>query len=212
VTRLRGGDELRTGPTSGPFVLRSRAASVSSPSWGSGERGVWFLQNGGLMLAPLTGPVAAVPVDGINGYGRVSAVRVSRDGARVALIAGTGTGRRLVVGRIVDRGGYRVVGLRSVARGVADVSDLAWESATSLVVLGRLSGVAAPVRVAVDGSTVALVNRYGLEESTPVSVAAAPDRPLTVGARYGGAAVLFRLGGIFTKERGIVGGQPFYPG
>jgi hypothetical protein len=118
----------------------------------------------------------------------------------------------LVVGRIVDRGGYRVVGLRSVARGVADVSDLAWESATSLVVLGRLSGVAAPVRVAVDGSTVALVNRYGLEESTPVSVAAAPDRPLTVGARYGGAAVLFRLGGIFTKERGIVGGQPFYPG
>jgi hypothetical protein len=213
VTRTRAGDELKTGPTTGPFVVRARAASISSPTWGSGERGVWYLQDGRLMLAPLSGRAVAVPIVNIAAYGPVSVIRVARDGARIAMVTGKGTARRLVVGRIVDRGGFQVVGLRSVARGVGDVSDLSWETATSIVVLGRVVDVAAPVRVAVDGSTVALVNRIGLEGSLPSSIAAAPGQPLVVAATIKSSARLLRESGlVYLLEKGIVGAQPFYPG
>ena len=216
VTQVRGGAELTTGPPSGPFVLRARARSLSYPTWGSGERGVFFLQNGRLRLAPLAGGLVDVPVDGIGAYGPISAVRVSRDGARVGIIAGVGTGRRLLVGRVVDRnGGPRVAALLSVAPGVRDVGDLSWSSATSLVVLGQASGVTGPVRIAVDGSSVALVNRVGLERTTLLSIAAAPGHPEVVGAMSLDAKVpaLFRdNGGQYVAERGVIGERPFYPG
>jgi hypothetical protein len=215
VRRVAGGYQLRTGPATGPFVLRSAARSLSSPSWGSGEQGVWFLRNGRVTLALLAGPAVDVPVEDLGGPGPVTAVRVSRDGVRVAMIAGSGTGRRLLVGRVVGRGGaLLIVGVRSVAPTVNDVSDLSWDSATSLVVLGRTSGVAAPVRVAVDGSSVALVNRASPEVIQPVTVAAAPGQPLVLGALVaGGAQALFRETGLsYSRERGIVGSQPFYPG
>ncbi|MCU1590201.1 MAG: Lipoprotein LpqB, beta-propeller domain-like protein [Frankiales bacterium] len=214
LTALGSGAELRTGPPSGPFALRARAASLSFPSWGSGEQGVWFLENGRVMLAPLAGRTLGVPVDGLGGLGPISGLRVSRDGVRVGLIVGSAKHRQLVVGRVAERNGSpRVVGVRPVAPGVVDVGDLSWESATSLVVLGRASGVTAPVRVAIDGSAIALVNRIGLELSSPVSIAAAPERPLVVGARIGGVNALFRDDGLkYVKEQGIEGTAPFYPG
>lgn len=210
VERSRRADELRTGPATGPFLVRARSASLQSPSWGSGERGVWYLDRGRLMLAPLTGTPFPVPMDGIAAYGPVTAIRVSRDGARVALIAGS----RLVVGRVADRpGGPRVVALRNVAAGVRDVTDLAWDSATSVVILGRVAAVTGLVRVVVDGSSVMLINKILDYQSTPISLAAAPDRPLVVGALYRTAPVLYREGGLtYSREPGIVGGLPFYPG
>ncbi|GAC1608089.1 MAG: MtrAB system accessory lipoprotein LpqB [Mycobacteriales bacterium] len=210
VSRGRGGATLTTGPTSGPFELRARSAALSSPSWGSGERGVWYLDRSRVMLAPPSGRPLPIPVDGPAGNARISSLRVSRDGARVALIAGD----RLLIGRIADRpAGPRIVGLHDVAPGVAGVRDLSWDSATAVVVLGRVSTVAALVRVAVDGSSVTLINKVGLDQSTPLTLAAAPDRPLVVGARYQGSAVLFRdNGAIYSLEPGIVGGSPFYPG
>lgn len=214
LTQLRPDHaELRTGPASGPFVLRDRGA-LSVPSWGSGELGVWFLDRGQLVLSTLTGSLVDVPVDGAAPGGALQAVRVSRDGARIGLIAGTGTDRRLLVGRIVARAGRpQVVGLTSVAPDVTDVQDLAWDSATSLVVLGRESGVTAPIRITIDGSSVSLVDELGLELSEPQSIAAAPGRPLVVGALLAGATALFRDNGqTFAREVGIVGGMPFYPG
>lgn len=214
LARVRGATELRTGPTTGPFVLRARGASVTSPTWGSGEQGVWFLAGGRLMLAPLSGQPVGVPVDGVGRYGRLDRVRVSRDGVRIAVVAGAGTKRRLLVGRVVDRAGaLRVVGLRDVAPNVADVRDLSWDSATSLVVLGQIASITTPVRVAVDGSSVTLVNKLGLELSAPAAVAAAPRRPLVVGAVFERSTVLFRDNGArLVREQGIVGVEPFYPG
>ncbi|MBK5307447.1 MAG: GerMN domain-containing protein [Frankiaceae bacterium] len=214
ITYVRGGAELKTGPPSGPFAVRARATTLAYPTWGSGEKGLWFLRNRRLTLAPLAGGTVDVPVDGIGRFGPISGVRVSRDGVRVGIIAGIGTKRRLLVGRVVERDGrLRVAGLRSVAPGVADVGDLSWDSATSLVVLGRASGVTAPVRVSVDGSSVALVNRLGLEQSSVRTIAAAPLLPLVVGAVVGDGPALFRdNGGQYVPEPGVVGEQPFYPG
>jgi hypothetical protein len=214
LSRLRTGDELRTGPVSGPFLLRARGRRLSSPSWGSGERGVWFLDGTRLRVAPVSGTPRTVPVDGIAAFGPVTAVRVSRDGVRVALIAGPPDHGTVLVGRVVERGGgLRVVGLVAVARAVTGVRDLSWDSSTSLVVLGQVSGVTAPVRVLVDGSSVALVNKLGLEQSTPLGIAAAPEHPLLVGAIVRDTEVLLRDSGrLYVKVDGVTGGSPFYPG
>jgi hypothetical protein len=214
LTRVDRGWELSTGPASGPFLVRDRAPALSSPSWGSGEQGLWFLRGSQVMLAPSSGRPQTVPVDGIAQYGPVSGLRVSRDGARVGLIAGVGAGRRLLVGRIsTGTGRVRITGLRAIAPTVTDVHALTWDTATSLVVLGSLTGVSAPVRVAVDGSSVALVIRIGLENSTPRTVAGAPGRQLVIGASLAdGTTVLFRDNGrLYVREDGT-GYAPFYPG
>lgn len=219
VTRGRSGAELSSGPSSGPFVRRARAASVSFLSWGSGERGVWFMQNGRLALATLGGPTVPVPIDDLGRFGRLSGARVSRDGARIGLIAGAGRSRRLLAGRVVERAGaLRVVGVRSIAPNVEDVRDLTWDSATSMVVLGLTAGVVGPVRVAVDGSSAALIARVGFDlGSQPVSVAAAPNQPLVVAALLvqgqRSTPVLYRASGAntYVRER-ISGAEPFYPG
>lgn len=214
LTQVGSGYEMRTGPPNGPFVLRVPAAKLSSPSWGSGEQGIWFLRGGRVTLAPVGARPIDVPVDGLNGLGPISRVRISRDGVRAGIIAGVGRGRRLLVGRVAMRNGaLRIVRVRNIAPGVTDVSDLSWENATSLVVLGRAVGVTAPVRVAVDGSSVALVNRIGLEGKTPVTIAAAPKLPLVVGAVLGdGVQVLCRETGLLLVREPGVGAQPFYPG
>ncbi|MDX6199136.1 MAG: hypothetical protein QOJ79_2287 [Actinomycetota bacterium] len=213
ISRSRFGAELRTGPPTGPFVLRARARTLSFPSWGSGEQGVWYLQNGRVMLAALSGHPIGVPVDGLAGLGPITGVRVSRDGARVGLIVGAAG--RLRVGRVAVRNGQlRIVGVRSIAPGLAGVHYLSWDSATSLVVLGTVAaGVTAPVRVVVDGSSVDLVARVGLERAQPSAIAAAPKQPLVVAALFGGAQVIYQASGLrYVRERGITGAEPFYPG
>lgn len=214
IARTRTGEELRTGPSTGPFVVRTRSPDLTFPSWGSGEHGLWFLERGRVMLARPVGPPVGVPVDGIGAFGPITGLRVSRDGVRVALLAGSGSRRRLVIGRTRQTArGLRVDGLRAVAGEVADVRDLSWDGPVSLVVLGRILGVTAPVRVAVDGSSVALITRLGLELSTPLTVAAAPERPLVVGASVAGQPVLFRDNGrIYVKAENVAGSGPVYPG
>ncbi|MDT7570938.1 MAG: hypothetical protein QOE05_1112 [Actinomycetota bacterium] len=223
IERGRGGAELRTGPFTGPFQVRARAASLSFLSWGSGEAGVWYLQNGRVMLAPLTGRPVNVPVDGLARYGPLAGVRVSRDGARVGLIAGVGRARRLLIGRIAEQSGaLRIVGVHGIAPNVEDVQDLTWEGATSLVALGLAAGIVGPVRVAADGSSVGIIARVGFDPGTePVAVAAAPNPDpgtprLEVAAALGVSRlpVLYRASGAnrYVREAGVVGAQPFYPG
>ncbi|MEO6206278.1 MAG: LpqB family beta-propeller domain-containing protein [Mycobacteriales bacterium] len=215
LTRVGREWQLRIGPGSGPFGAPIwRGHDLSSPSWGRGQRGLWFLDSGNVMLAPQGGKPIAVPVDDLVRRGPYTALRVSRDGARVALVAGTGRTRTLVVGRVYVVGGtLRIGGVHEVAPGVVDVVDVSWDGPTSLVVLGRVSGLstAVPVRVAVDGSVVAPLIRVGLESTEPRSLAAAPGRPLVVGAVRDGAPALFRDNTRqYTPE--VKGADPFYPG
>ncbi|HVE74837.1 MAG TPA: LpqB family beta-propeller domain-containing protein, partial [Mycobacteriales bacterium] len=219
----RGPFQLRTGPLAGPLgAPQLTAPGLRSLSWGSGERGLWLLQTGArqrVLLVPNETGAAPLPVRvaGIAALGRLAGLRVSRDGARMALWA-IAPGRQdaeLWVGRIAGGGqrDLRVEGLRQVAPNLTGVVDAAWESGTSLVALGRPSvpGIL-PVRVAVDGSAVVPIRRLGLETATALSVAAAPGRPLVVGVSVGKANVLFREeSGIFRRQPGP-GVRPFYPG
>ncbi|MCA1710324.1 MAG: LpqB family beta-propeller domain-containing protein [Actinobacteria bacterium] len=223
LTREARTTVLRTGQAAGPFVRRWASPGLASPSWGSGEQGLWFVDGSRVFLDPAagattTGPRAMphpVPVDGIARYGAVSALRVSRDGVRIALVAGRGAARQLVMGRVQLVGGQvRVVALRAVAPGVQDVGDVGWDSSTTVVVLGRLSRRSSllPVRVRVDGSMSAPIVRVGLEGSKPTRLAAAPGRPLVLAAEGADdTSVLFRdNGGLYVPSK--PGVEPFYPG
>jgi hypothetical protein len=140
-------------------------------------------------------------------------LRASRDGARVALVFGAGPARRLYVGRIEPgAAGLRIAGVVAVAPLLSDVTDVAWESGTSLAVLATDPDTAGllPVRVAVDGSSSQPVQRGGLS-GTPASLAAAPGRPLTVATEQEGRLRLFRDNGtLFRLQQD--GAAPFYPG
>ena len=223
-TRTPAGiDEIRTGPASGPFGAALLAeAERGSLSWGAGDQGLWVLQGGRRPVVWLVpGPEApfgsrprSISYESPPGApGPLTQLQVSRDGARVALVFGTGVERRLHVGRIepVD-GELRIAGVVAVAPALSDVTDVGWQSGTLLAVLAADAETAGllPVEVAVDGSSVQAVQRGGLT-GTPVSLAAAPRRPLTVAAEEGGRSRLFRdNGSLFRLQQD--GGRPFYPG
>jgi hypothetical protein len=194
------------------FGERLRGSQLSTPSWDAAGS-LWVVDSplGRLWLIPdgTREPVAVkVPV---LAAGRVTGVRVARDGVRIAVVAGTGAQARLYVGSIV-RGGAgsptaAVEGLSEILPQLRSVRDVAWADATTLAVLGAQGGgQVAPFFTDTDGYDVAPVEpATGL-----VSVAAAPrQRPLLASTETGRITQ-------YTSGRGWVdlglGADPAYPG
>ena len=155
---------------------------------------------------PFTAPVGAGPL---------SALKVSRDGARIALVFGG----QLHVGRVEPTGplpgsapGWRIADIALASRELVGVTDVAWQSGTSLVVLGAFEpeDQLFPAEVAIDGSSLDVVQRP-LVGAVAVEIAAAPRRPLVVGADVEGERQLFRDDGTLFRRVGP-GRAPTYPG
>jgi hypothetical protein len=220
LTQVDGRWEVRTGPMARrlPAQPDYTAPALGSPSWGSGRRGLWMLQSEGfptiVLLAP-DGQVRTVPVDGAL-PGRLWDLRVSRDGARIALVAGEDeASRRVFVGTVVvEEGEVRIRRPREVGIGVSNVSDVAWETGTSLVAVGELANAALlPLRLPVDGSgAVDRVRLPGLEQLIPQTLAAATDQPLVVAASRDERPLLLRADDDVFSELPEPGSAPFYPG
>jgi hypothetical protein len=209
-----GGRALMTGRMAEgeAFVERLRGSQLSTPSWDAAGNlwvvdapvgRVWMIPDG--TRDPVAVTVPEVPA------GRVTEVRVAHDGARVAVVAGTGTQARLYVGSIV-RGPAGsptagVKGLTEILPQLRSVHSVAWADASTLAVLGAQSGgLVAPFLTDTDGYEVAPVE----PETGLVSVAAAPrPRPLLAGTGSGRIAQ-------YTTGRGWVdlgpGADPAYPG
>lgn len=213
--------EVRIGPLSGPVRAEPTyvGGGLRSPSWGSGRRGLWLLRTGSgpqIQLLRRSGDVVPVPFADQRPPGQITAMRVSRDGARIALVIGEeDASRRVYVAPVLDdEAGLRIGRPREIGIGATNVTDVAWESPTSVVALGGFRDVPTlALRLAIDGTgDVDPVGLPGLEQVTPESVAAGPDRPLVVGATREGRSVLFRSnGGVFAPEP-VSGYAPFYPG
>ena len=213
--------EVRAAPLSEqlPDEPQLVARGLRSPSWGSGHRGLWLLQDGDTPQVLLldAGAPRSVPVDLPADAGPLTALRVSRDGTRVALVAGDQPeSQRIYVG-IVEQAGddVRITEVGLLPGGVTEVTDVAWDTGTTLVVLGRraASEEPLPLLLSVDGSTpVDLVRLAGLGRRTPVSLTAAQGRPLLLAATEtdGGTAVLRDQGGALARL--FDGSLPFYPG
>ncbi|MFJ8351437.1 LpqB family beta-propeller domain-containing protein [Streptomyces sp. NPDC094153] len=113
---------------------------------------LWVLEQGG-------GEPLEVKVPGLKG--RVDAVRVAADGVRIALVVkADDNSKSLFIGRIErdEKAGERpvvsVLGLRSAAPELEDVSAMSWAGDSRLVVAGREQGGVQTMRyVQVDGST-----------------------------------------------------------
>lgn len=174
-----GGVTLFVGPVRAlrPSVSGS---SLTPPTWGSAADEVWTVKDGEeVVLVPVHGGATRV-VAALSRIGPVRALRLSRDGTRVALVAGPAGRERLHVGVVIrDNGAVRVEGLRELDVGESPVSDASWSDALTLVALVRAgqqdSGL---YTVGVGGVTSGrLVVTLGLP-GPPAAVAAAPQLPL----------------------------------
>lgn len=193
---------VRAGPVSSdryPVVLR--APGLSSPTWGSGELGLWLLDGSGHVLL-LRGTGRAVPVVVVGLSTRIRSIAVSRDGARVALVSDG----LLYVGRITKAAnGAPVVRPVLVAPELTGVTRVGWRDGTTLVALGVLMDTFVPVLLSVDGSSVRSLAVSGLP-SKPGELAASSLG--TVVTASGQLFVLSALG----FQAGPPGAAPAYPG
>ena len=188
---------LRTGPLIGPLGAGWQDVGLRSPTWGSGDLGVWLLRTGArpavlrLPGGARTAPVQ-VAVEGLPALDRAAVLRVSRDGVRVALVA-RGV---LRVGRVVvGDGPVRVVDLRVLARHVRDV---AWSTGTSLAVLveDRAAPLLPLLKLSVDGTSAVASGLLGVAEGEPVSIAASGEQPLLVETQVGSGSTVYRGDGV----------------
>ena len=189
-------------------------ATLSRPTWGSGIREVWTVRDArDVVLVTIDGHHYPVTVSQQQQIGPIRALSLSRDGARVAVVAGPPRAERLWIGVVVrDNGAAQIQGLRPLDVGDTPVSDVSWSDASTVIALTR-SGEQDSSLYSVDidgGSPPVLVSTSGLP-GPPTAVAAGPTL-LTIAA-----GTLWRTpvaSESWTKVEDRRGGEsaPAYPG
>jgi hypothetical protein len=184
VRRAGSGVSLASGPLAGPQPVRLRAAAMTPPSIDSEGDAVTVVGLPGkqrVMAVSRSGVVRAVAADAAVTASSVTALRLSRDGSRVAVVSGG----RLLVGRVeVGRDGWRLTGFRSVLPAATDVRGVAWSDPGDLVTTVAAGSGRAVTTVDVDGYAERAVQIEGVT-GAPVDVAAAPGQPLLVATTEG---------------------------
>lgn len=164
------------------------AGSLTAPSWDPVSGTVWTVQRSGDLVrvwaVPPSGRPTVVAAPQLAGL-PVLALRLARDGARVALVVLRGGAPTVLAGVVEhDRSALRIEHLTPVAPSLVGAVDLAWGDAGHLVVLARSAqvpgGVLSPYRVRLDGSEAPQPVVGTALGGQPVSVAAGPGRPVLV--------------------------------
>ncbi|MEU6868102.1 LpqB family beta-propeller domain-containing protein [Streptomyces sp. NPDC046876] len=212
--------------TAGPMpqpVLTAKGAKpngLSAPSFDAAGN-LWVadqdLQSPALYWVP-AGSAAPQKVDvsGLDG-GRITALKASPDGARLALLVQKDNHKRLYIGRIErpdggkgDRSVVAVRELRQAAPQMADVTALSWAPHGRLLVVGRENGGVVQARyMLADGSMVAasLPGATGL-----VAVAATEDEKKPVVASSDEDGIVWLPPGAQWRTVAAGGRAPVYPG
>jgi Lipoprotein LpqB beta-propeller domain/Sporulation and spore germination len=202
---------LRVGPPTGVLTSRLSASVISAPAFdpqgdvlvavGAGARSR-------IAEVPPIGAVRRVTVAAsIRALG-ITALAVSRDGSRIALVAGPPGDGALFVGAVAGTAGrLSVVNAQVVIPATSDVAGVAWQGANQIVTTVRRSAHRrAVLETGVDGYSTRLEPEGGLPP-TPTLVAAAPNQPL----------LAFAGGSIWTLsdvrwQRVRTGSDPSYAG
>ena len=192
------------------------ASRLSVPTVAATRPEFWVVRDETTVVRlPAGGSPQPVNAPTLPGGGRASALQLSPDGVRAAVVVTRGDAPELLVGTVVrsDDGPVALRDLREVAPGLTGVADVAWRTAGSLMVLaadGGEDGVV-PYQVGVDGWGLAEMPTSGLP-SQPTALAAAPSQQPLVSA---GGSVWELSGGTWvTLVRGqqpVPGTEPFYP-
>ncbi|GAA1848599.1 LpqB family beta-propeller domain-containing protein [Microlunatus capsulatus] len=143
------------------------------------------------------GETRAISASDVFSHGRVVAFRISPDGARMALIMKSAGKTQLATARVVRSPKLVVDGWRLLETdspltdaAVIDARDLAWTSATELVVLGadRADGSYGQTAVSVDASTVQTQLKTSDWEAVELAVLLRTQTAITLVLARDGAA------------------------
>ncbi|MGY1773002.1 LpqB family beta-propeller domain-containing protein [Blastococcus sp. SYSU D00813] len=198
-----GGELAPALPPGGPLTTPTVAATRSE---------FWTVRDGTeIALVPADGTPETVSAPSLQALGRASALQLSPDGVRAAVVV---TGR-LYVGTVAREEDAPVTlrDLRPVAPTLGGVTDVAWSAADRLLVLAAEGpeGGGIPYSLGVDGSDLSAVSTAGLP-GQPTSIAAAPSQQPLVSA--GGSMWQLSGGTWLTLRRGqpaVLGTEPFFP-
>ncbi len=182
---------------------RTGFASVKSLSYGRGGE-LWICDAGKVSITSSTGKTGSVTVQGLTA---VTDLRITRDGARAAVVGRDAAGTVNVFLLRVVRSGSKVSlqEPRLIQSDATAVKDVAWTDANSLVVLGKgASGVNQVFQVQVGTGTV----RSAGGVSAMTVVASAPN-----GAVYvQGASGVWVNSGLGWRLTVRGGSDPVFPG
>lgn len=217
VASLAAGEALRA-----PVVTSTANKAgdrLTAPSWDS--RGdLWVADRDPdharlLRLADGTGKPREVTVPILDGS-RITALRLSSDGVRIALLLTLGDRTTLKIGRIERQGPQgkeqvSVVDLRHAAPQLADVTAMSWSGGSRLVVVGKEEGGVQQVRyVQADGSTPSSGVLPGVNQVR--AIAAADDEQLPLMADTVGDGIVKLLPGDNWQTVLKEGSALVYPG
>ncbi|MFL1380343.1 MULTISPECIES: LpqB family beta-propeller domain-containing protein [unclassified Nocardiopsis] len=136
--------------------------------------------------------------------------RVSRDGARAAVVTESDGRRSLKVGRVVtdEDGRVSVEDFVPLAAELEEVTEISWRSADQLVVLGRReAGTDQVFLVALDGGTPP--SSAGNSVTGLVTIAGAPGQPLVAGTDDGN---IWISNDRLNWQTAVEGSSPTFPG
>jgi hypothetical protein len=180
---------LLIGPADGPLHARLHSVRFSSPTFD--PQGDVVVVNGAgahstLVEVPRVGRPSEVDVSPEIRQEGISAIAMSRDGSRIAMVVGPPGRAALVVGTVsVTNGALVINGGADVIAAGQDVRGVAWAGANEIVTTVRVgAGHRAVVEATVDGYTENVLGAAGLT-AAPTQVAAAPGQPLLAAAGGG---------------------------
>lgn len=205
--------KLLVGPIGGTPTEALHGTSLSAPSWDNSSQ-VWVSDS----KADGTSTVWQVRANGAAmrvslpklGAQTITAVRVSRDGTRVALVTQVAGVARLYVGAVAAGVGPseppQIVGLRWLDPALTTIRQVTWSTADQLAVLGAVG--AEPEGVYIVGLDGQLVVSEPSQPGT-VAVAAAPNQPIMIATKDG---QVYQLAGRRWVAMLTEASSPFYPG
>lgn len=213
VAEKNGRDHFYVGPYGKTLDDRLQANWLTRPTWGNRMYGAWTIRNGSdVIRVPVHGEPQVVSAPALERIAPMSAMRLSRDGTKAAIIGDHG---RLYLARVsINTGRMSIDGLREVAPELRHVSDVAWASADTLSVLAPNSPAGYPViwDVSVDGSSRSAHSNISDLPGPLSGIAVAPGRQ-TLGAAGGTIWQLIGNGWsrVVAKGDTLYGDMPAYP-
>ncbi|RAY14287.1 hypothetical protein DPM19_15025 [Actinomadura craniellae] len=179
---------VRAGATTlrGTLVASRPRSRFTTPTWDR-NGALWVVESdseGSWLWVKESGREwARVERWGLGGY-EVLAMRIARDGVRVAALVKDGERAQIQLGRIAREPAGRVMGenFLPVSSDVVNARDLFWYDSGTLAVLGTTAADTQvfPYLVPVSGGMITPIGIGALGD--PVSITAAPDSPVLVGS------------------------------
>lgn len=217
VVRIGESMSLRIGPSGEPTRDAGLVASkLTRPSWKPNAHELWTVANssevhrlvddGDGSWVDRTAATGSLASDG-----PITDLRLSRDGARVAVVAG----QRLFVAAVVtgSDGSVNIVQPQEIMAGtLTNVVAVDWDRQDSLTV-ATLNNVNPVYRVSVDGLSFSPFSSANLTQPL-TAITAAPNKPVVVADHTGlwianDAKEIWHL---HPRGQGVDLGTPFYPG